>query len=288
MFILYYSFMMNCIHTHCRFRGRIKVCPRHNLRSVRNQAQRQPKDPSEYSSIDKDGDNAQGGWIVSTLRWINKVAIGKPSTHSSSTNPLGNLLNKLLRDNALALRRRSPSKIPDYHQLKQLEDTTDPAVIQRLETLLLTSRQSVLKLLFCCPSIAVMDPTDVSIRIIALKTVLPCVDVARMVSLAPDRFFFSSSIEGGDNGEMSCWQQQMSVIVQASQLLYTGLEGADIDFLIQEDPEVLFIGVENIEIGVKELRKLWNVDSTALRNSDALELGLAVRALGPGGPPEWF
>ena len=134
-----------------------------------------------------------------------------------------------------------------------------------------------------------MDPTDVSIRIIDLKTVLPCVDVARMISLAPDRFFFSSSIKGS-NGASSCccWQQQMSLIVQASQLLYTGLEGADIDFLIQEDPEILFIGVENIDIGIKELKMLWDVDSTALRNSDALELGLAIRALGPGGPPEWF
>lgn len=275
--------MMKYLHTHCQFRGHIEVLSRHNLRSpVKNQAQRQPKDPSKYSSIEDlrdeiDGTDEQGGWIVSSLRWISKVAIGRPSTDSSSTNVLSSLLNKLLRDKALALRRRSPSMIPDYHQLKQLEDTTDPAVIQRLETLLLTSRQSILKLLFRCPFIAVMDPIDVSIRIIDLKTVLPCVDVARMVSLAPDRFFFSFG-----------WQQQMSVIVKASQLLYTGLEGADIDFLIQEDPEVLFIGVENIEVGIKELKQLWNVDSTALRNSDALELGLAIRALGPGGPPEFF
>lgn len=271
---------------HHQFRRCVEVYPRHNLRSTKPYAQRQPKDPSEYSSIEElrkniGDEDHQGGWIVSSLRWINKIAIGNP-TDSPPSNVLANLLNTLLRDKALALRRRSPSKIPDYQQLKQIEDTTDPAVINRLETLLLTSRQSALKLLFSCPFIAVMDPTDVSIRIINLKTALPSIDVARMVSLAPDRFFFSSS------SITMCWQEQMSVIVKASQLLYTGLEGADIDFLIQEDPELLFIGLENIEIGIKELRSLWDVDSNALRNSDALELGLAIRALGPAGAPEWF
>ena len=68
--------------------------------------------------------------------------------------------------------------------------------------------------------------------------------------------------------------------------LASALPGVDIDDLVSQDPKLLFI--EDIPVGLRRLRELWDVDAAALSNSETFEVALAIRALSPSGPPKRF
>ena len=72
------------------------------------------------------------------------------------------------------------------------------------------------------------------------------------------------------------------------ELLQKYLEGAPIDMMLQDDPNLLF---EDIQEGLVQLRDLWPaelVSPQALSDSEPKHLVLAVRALSSGGPPQSF
>ena len=52
--------------------------------------------------------------------------------------------------------------------------------------------------------------------------------------------------------------------------------------------QILFEPPEALEAGLRELHDLWKLDRAALAASSPLHLSLAVKALGPNGPPKAF
>lgn len=169
-------------------------------------------------------------------------------------------------------------KGPDeYEELLAIEASLNPALILSLQHIILTTKWGALKIIKKYPRIVDMDRNQLTLRLVSMKSLFPKSDVARMVELAPDEFL-------GQND----WTIVENQIECAAEVLREGLVGADVDFLFQEDPLLLFENTEHLEVGVKELRSLWDVDEDALAASDSLELGLAVRALGPQGPPRGF
>ena len=100
-----------------------------------------------------------------------------------------------------------------------------------------------------------------------LKGILPSCNVARMVELLPEGFLLQS-------------QQSMVKRVAAINIaLRDGLPGANIDLMVQEDPTILFEDKHSVSSGLRELHDLWDVDETALSNSNPWELALAIRTM---------
>jgi len=77
-------------------------------------------------------------------------------------------------------------------------------------------------------------------------------------------------------------------VTRADAMLREGLAGADIDFMLTEDPALLFEDLPSLQTGLRRLHELWDVDEQALRNSDPVEVALAVRALSDSGPPHTY
>ena len=107
-----------------------------------------------------------------------------------------------------------------------------------------------------------------------LQGVFPSCDVARMVELLPQGFLLHS-------------QQSMLKRVAAINIaLRDSLPGANIDMMVQEDPTILFEDRQTLSSGLRELHDLWDVDETALGNSNPWELALAIRTMSDQEPPE--
>lgn len=88
-----------------------------------------------------------------------------------------------------------------------------------------------------------------------------------MVELLPEGFLLQS-------------QQSMVRRVAAINIaLRDGLPGANIDLMVQEDPTILFEDKHSVSSGLRELHDLWDVDETALSNSNPWELALAIRTM---------
>jgi hypothetical protein len=115
-------------------------------------------------------------------------------------------------------------------------------------------------------------------------------------------------------------QQEVDAQVAAADaLLRTGLEGADIESMLIEDPALLFEDFRSLQAGahwqcgcmspvlrmlprharrdtrcvpcragLTSMHELWDVDDRILRDSDPVELVLAVRALSSSGPPRTY
>lgn len=93
-----------------------------------------------------------------------------------------------------------------------------------------------------------------------------------MVELLPEGFLLQS-------------QQSMLKRVAAINLaLRDGLPGANVDLMVQEDPTILFEDTSSVSSGLRELHDLWDIDETALSNSNPWELALAIRTMSDNGP----
>ena len=88
-----------------------------------------------------------------------------------------------------------------------------------------------------------------------------------MVELLPQGFLLQSE------------QGMLQRVAAIHTALRQGLPGANIDMMVQEDPAILFENKQSVSKGLRELRDLWDVDETALSNSNPWELVLAIRTL---------
>ena len=111
------------------------------------------------------------------------------------------------------------------------------------------------------------DTTVNKRKLLSPQGVFPSCNVARMVELLPEGFLLQS-------------QQSMVKRVAAINIaLRDGLPGANIDLMVQEDPTILFEDKQSVSSGLRELHDLWDVDETALTNSNPWELALAIRTM---------
>lgn len=171
---------------------------------------------------------------------------------------------------------RRPSDM-DAAALVKLEQETDPEVLRALTVVLLIPKSAAVKLIYRCPAAARVSATDLMTRLVSLKDALPGCDVARMVELVPTAFLAAPL-------DATLQQIESNLL-----LLRHGLEGADIDSMLEADPTILFESTESIKVGLDRMRELWGeLSPTTLAASDPEELALAVRALGLTGPPKYL
>ena len=148
------------------------------------------------------------------------------------------------------------------------------ADVTQLEVILLLPRQSVLKLVRRCPALEALRGRDLMTRMMDLKLLFPRNDVARMIELVPKGFLNSE------------WGETKAQISEAAEVLRSGLKGADVDAIFDEDPTILFESPDSLRYGIQRMEELWGIDENILKNSWPDELALAVRALGHTGAPD--
>lgn len=237
---------------------------------------REPKDPSRYNSIEdirRELEEAKGQVpfsLTKTIQWLGDAA----------NNGGGSLAFRayswvLGLDQPAGWRRPQESVEEEQRQLKEIEKRleTNGVDLGQLEVILLLSRQSLLKLVRRCPELENMTSADMMVRMMDLKVLFPQNDIARMVELVPTGFLVSP------------WDATYEQLVEAREILKTGLPGADVDAMFDEDPTILFEEPESLRVGLERMRELWDIDEDMLRNSFPDELALAVRALGLKGAP---
>eukprot|EP00775_Hariotina_reticulata_P007785 gene7785-7983_t len=152
-----------------------------------------------------------------------------------------------------------------------------PGVVSDLAVLMLVSEHRVQQLANQYPQVLAMPAAEVAQRLLLLKQLLPDCDVARMVELQPRWGQVAGSCEP---------QQLCKVIKPRLEVLSSGLPGANIADMMQEDPALLF---EELESGLPKLHDLWpGLDASTLAASDPAELALALRALSDQGPPRRY
>ncbi|GAB4815993.1 hypothetical protein N2152v2_003039 [Parachlorella kessleri] len=215
------------------------------------------------------GQASSPGLVTSLVNWLSKAAAS-----TTSSFDLKGVYKRLL---AMAQPSSGGNGWADeLAELDRLEAEVGQERVQQLATVLLGTRQSTLRIIRRYPAILRMSRSHIMERLIWLKGEFPGSDVTRMVELQPAAFL------GGD------WQIVRKQLAGAAQTLREGLQGANFDFMFQEDPAILHEDVESLRVGVRQLHELWAVDEAALANSSPLHLTLAVRALGPKGPPQKF
>ena len=109
--------------------------------------------------------------------------------------------------------------------------------------------------------------TVVNRRTFRLQGVFPSCNVARMVELLPQGFLLQSQ------------SHMLERVTAINIVLRDGLPGANIDLMVQEDPTILFKDKQSVSSALRELRELWDIDETALSNSNPWELALAIRTM---------
>lgn len=243
-------------------------------RCLKVTCQRTPKDPSSYGSIEeirRELEDAKGQApfsLTKTIQWLGDAV----------NNGGGSLAFKayswvLGLDQPAGWRAPQESPEEEMQRLKDIEQEFDPITLRQLEVVLLMSRQSVLKLVRRCPELKNVNSAELMTRMMELKRLFPQNDIARMVDLVPTGLLVRP------------WEETYEQLVQATTILRTGLEGADVDAIFEEDPTILFEEPESLRIGIRRMDELWNINAEMLSNSSADELALAVRALGIKGAP---
>ena len=163
----------------------------------------------------------------------------------------------------------------DAAALVETEKTTPPELLDAIQHLLMIPRSTAIRVVYRCPSAGAMPAMELMRRLVDLKDLFPGSNVARMVELLPSAFLGTED-----------WEGVVGHVRRTSEMLRSGLHGADLDAMFERDPTILFESVASMEVGLRRLRELWSVDAAALKNSDPEELALAVRALGLNGPPK--
>jgi hypothetical protein len=239
---------------------------------------RVPKDPKAYADIEElrreleDGKGQAPFTLTRTIKWLSDAA----------NNGGGGLAFQAYR---WVLGLDTPPSFKSYRRpaeieataLLQIEETTDPELIEAIQTLLMIPKTAAVRLIYRCPAAGNMSSIDLMMRIVDLKGLFPATNVARMVELLPTAFLADQNDQ---------WNETMEKLRRTNQLLREGLQGADVDAIFEADPTILFESPESIELGLKRMKDLWKVDAIALKNSEPEELALAVRALSLQGPPK--
>ena len=150
----------------------------------------------------------------------------------------------------------------------------NPELLEALQSLLMIPRSTALKIVHRCPDAEAMSSHELFHRVVQLKAIFPRCNVARMVELVPSGFLAAP------------WDETVARVQCTNALLRSGLEGADVDEMFELDPTILFEDPESIVIGLRRLKELWKIDTRMMKNCDAEELALAVRALSLTGPPK--
>ncbi|KAL4527170.1 hypothetical protein Ndes2526B_g09119 [Nannochloris sp. 'desiccata'] len=239
---------------------------------------RVPKDPKAYADIEElrreleDGKGQAPFTLTRTIKWLSDAA----------NNGGGGLAFQAYR---WVLGLDTPPKFKSYRRpaeieataLLEIEETTDPELIEAIQTLLMIPKTAAVRLIYRCPAAGNMSSIDLMMRIVDLKGLFPGTNVARMVELLPTAFLAEQSDQ---------WKETIEKLRRTSELLREGLQGANVDAIFEADPTILFESPESIELGLKRMKELWKVDAIALKNSEPEELALAVRALSLQGPPK--
>jgi hypothetical protein len=233
-----------------------------------------PKDPSSYTSIEdlrRELEAAKGQapfTITRTIKWLSDAANngGAGLAFQAYRWVLG-----LDQPPNWGWRRPADISAPE---LLEIEERTDPELLDAISALLMIPRRAAVKLVYRCPAAAHMTPGELMSRLVDLKSIFPGSNVARMVELTPTAFLV------GD------WDETATRLRATSSLLREGLVGADVDAMFEADPTILFEEPGSVEVGLSRMAELWRVDALALKNSDPEEIALAVRALSLTGPPK--
>lgn len=265
-------------------------------------AKRQPKNPKDFKSMDElraSLHNRSGldAGLSGFLNWVSQEAFGAgraqghtgEGLRAQDIASLPELYRRLLEmpwaqalDSGLS---RRPGYVPApaerWGSRRRHKDTladikltdVEKGQLRLLQTVLICSEASVVRMARRFPAVLCMDPADILQRLLLLKGILPGCDVLLMVETAPQLLL---------SGEPAAITQQVGA---AAHVLREGLEGANLQRMFEDDPAILFEPPASLQAGVAQLRDLWDMDEAALRNS---ELALAVKALSPRGPPASF
>ncbi|PSC67249.1 hypothetical protein C2E20_9056 [Micractinium conductrix] len=232
---------------------------------------RRQRDPSTYRSMDELRQELEGegskGWVTGAIDWLSAAANAAASAAS-------------LQAAYQALLRIGPQPSSSFSSSSMEQDDgsdLDSEAVQQLSAVLLSSRALTVRLVRKCPRLLEMERGDLILRLVGMKDLFPLSDVARMVELAPGPF-----LEGA-------WHPKAEQLAAAAALLRAELAGAEVDFMFQEDPAILFEPLDSLETGLRRMRELWpGLTPAALADSEPLHLSLAVKALGLNGPPKGF
>jgi hypothetical protein len=248
----------------------------HKRRVVVLSGKREQKDPSRYNSIEdirRELEEAKGQVpfsLTRTIQWLGDAA----------NNGGGSLAFRayswvLGLDQPAGWTRSQETAEEEQAALGRIQERFEAKGVdlEQLEVILLLSRQSLLKLVRRCPELENMTSADMMTRMMDLKLLFPQNDIARMVELVPTGLLVSP------------WDTTYKQLEEASGILRTGLQGADVDAMFDEDPTILFEDPESLRVGLERMQELWDIDEEMLRNSFPDELALAVRALGLKGAP---
>lgn len=240
-----------------------------------NGSTRTPKDPKSYASIEhlrRELEQAKGQapfTITETIKWL-----GNAVNNGGATLAFQAYRWVLGLDQPSRWGGKRQTSSMDAAALLETEQRTNPDLLDAVQSLLLIPRSAAVRLIYRCPAAADLNSIDLMRRLVDLKGMFPGSNVARMVELLPTAFLSGP------------WEETSAQLRRTSGLLREGLQGADLDAMFEADPTILFEEAESVEVGLRRMRELWEVDAAALRNSDPEELALAVRALSLAGPPK--
>eukprot|EP00197_Chlamydomonas_leiostraca_P007038 CAMPEP_0202860170 /NCGR_PEP_ID=MMETSP1391-20130828/1993_1 /ASSEMBLY_ACC=CAM_ASM_000867 /TAXON_ID=1034604 /ORGANISM="Chlamydomonas leiostraca, Strain SAG 11-49" /LENGTH=284 /DNA_ID=CAMNT_0049539309 /DNA_START=241 /DNA_END=1095 /DNA_ORIENTATION=+ len=139
----------------------------------------------------------------------------------------------------------------------------------RLGPVLLLSRYQIRCMIARYGGVVNMSATDAAARVLLLRELLPNCDAVYLLERHP-YLFCSTPLP-----------ELRAKLVAAVGKLRAGLRGAPLTRVVMSDPEIMFMDLDH---GLAELRNLWDVDETALGNSEPHELAFAVRALAATSP----
>ena len=106
-----------------------------------------------------------------------------------------------------------------------------------------------------------------------MQRLLPECDVARLVELQP-----SWLLQQPDDVVTTQLQRSRQQLLQS-------LPRTLFSKMCETDPTILLETDSNLGSGLKGLRGLWDVDASALADTDPADMILAVRAMSISGPP---
>ncbi|GMH45187.1 hypothetical protein BSKO_13144 [Bryopsis sp. KO-2023] len=239
-------------------------------------AKRRPKNPNDFADYDDIRASLQeegAGGFSGFLNWLSAEGFGGQTNKDPLAQLYGSIMNSpLLKSldkshlSSGALEFDGPQEKSDLIE----SDIENSPKAEELAMLLVCSKGAISRMVMGYPEMLEMPSSEILQRLIRLRELLPGCDVPRMVELAP-KLFLDADQEGVE-----------ASVANNFSLLRSGLIGADVEKMVQEDPGLLFWDLSGC---VERLYDLWDVDEETLKNCSAKELALAMRALSKKGPP---
>ncbi|KAF5826868.1 hypothetical protein DUNSADRAFT_1839 [Dunaliella salina] len=246
--------------------------PLHKQRFAKRQVCRASrKEPRKNTSLEDARkhlqESPQPGLFSSFLNFVRDTSIG--SRKSQPWWSPGRMMQSFLRPPRWRQRPvRDEDELPQS-LLAEMENKQEH--MQQIAGLLLfppsSGMASLRRMVKDFPKVLDMPVGEVAVRLVILKDVLPGCDACYLIERYP-RLFLQ-----GDAGTM-----RDQVWMAASKLRHA-LAGARINAIIEDDPELLFMG-SKLDHGLKQMADLWpTADEQCFANSEPHELACAVRAL---------